>query len=57
MLFRSGRATTLEGAKITIKVVDGKVTLNGKADVTSPDIIASNGTIHVINTVLMPPKK
>ena len=50
-------ATTLEGSKITIKVVDGKVTLNGKADVTSPDIIASNGTIHVINTVLMPPKK
>lgn len=50
-------AATLEGSKITIKVVDGKVTLNGKADVTSPDIIASNGTIHVINTVLMPPKK
>ncbi|MBC7844446.1 MAG: fasciclin domain-containing protein [Gemmatimonadaceae bacterium] len=50
-------ATTLEGSKITIKAVDGKVTLNGKADVTSPDITASNGTIHVINTVLMPPKK
>jgi uncharacterized surface protein with fasciclin (FAS1) repeats len=50
-------ATTLEGGKIDIKVVSGKVTLNGKADVTSPDIAASNGTIHVINTVLMPPKK
>ena len=50
-------ATTLEGQKIAIKLVDGKVTLNGKAEVTSPDIAASNGTIHVINTVLMPPKK
>lgn len=50
-------ATTLEGGKIAIKVVNGKVILNGKADVTSPDIAAANGTIHVINTVLMPPKK
>ena len=50
-------ATTLEGSKIKIKVVDGKVTLNGTSQVTSPDIAASNGTIHVINTVLMPPKK
>lgn len=50
-------ATTLEGGKIAIKVVDGKVMLNGQAAVTSPDIAASNGTIHVINTVLMPPKK
>ena len=50
-------ATTLEGAKVMIKVVDGKVVLNGTSTVTSPDITASNGTIHVINTVLMPPKK
>ena len=50
-------ATTLEGGKLAIKVVDGKVMLNGKAQVTSPDIAASNGTIHVINTVLMPPRK
>ena len=50
-------ATTLEGGKLEIKVVDGKVMLNGKVQVTSPDIAASNGTIHVINTVLMPPKK
>ena len=50
-------ATTIEGAKIKVKVVDGKVTLNGNAHVTSPDIAASNGTIHVIDAVLMPPKK
>jgi uncharacterized surface protein with fasciclin (FAS1) repeats len=49
-------ATTLEGGKVTIKVTDGKVTLNGKSVVTSADIAASNGVIHVIDTVLMPPK-
>ena len=50
-------ATTLEGGKVEIKVVEGKVMLNGKATVVSADIAASNGVIHVIDTVLMPPKK
>ncbi len=50
-------ATTVEGSKLTIKVVDGKVMLNDASEVTATDIAASNGVIHVINTVLMPPKK
>jgi len=50
-------ATSLEGSKIAIKVVDGKVVLNGTSEVTATDVAASNGVIHVINTVLMPPKK
>lgn len=50
-------ATSLEGSKITIKVVDGKVMLNDASEVTATDIAASNGVIHVINTVLMPPKQ
>ncbi len=50
-------ATSLEGSKIMIKVVDGKVMLNDASEVTATDIAASNGVIHVINTVLMPPKK
>ncbi len=50
-------ATTVEGSKITIKVVDGKVMLNDASEVTATDIAATNGVIHVINTVLMPPKK
>ncbi|MCC7053235.1 MAG: fasciclin domain-containing protein [Gemmatimonadaceae bacterium] len=49
-------ATSLEGSKIAIKVVDGKVELNGTSMVTATDVPASNGVIHVINTVLMPPK-
>ena len=34
---------------------DGKVYLNGSTRVTKTDIKASNGIIHVINKVLLPP--
>jgi len=50
-------AATVEGGKIEIKVVDGKVVINGNSTVTTADVAASNGVIHVIDTVLMPPKK
>ena len=46
-------AKTLNGQSVTIKVVGGKVLING-ATVVKADIAASNGTIHVIDTVLMP---
>ncbi len=48
-------APTVEGSPITIDVADGVVTLNGTSKVTATDIEASNGLIHVIDTVLMPP--
>ena len=47
------QANTLEGSPIKINVVDGKVTINN-ANVSATDIAASNGVIHVIDTVLMP---
>jgi uncharacterized surface protein with fasciclin (FAS1) repeats len=50
-------AVTVEGGKMTIATADGKVTLNGSSHVTATDIEASNGVIHVIDTVLMPPAK
>lgn len=46
--------TTLEGNKIRINVVDGKVSLNGSSTVIATDTLASNGVIHVIDTVLIP---
>jgi len=49
--------TTVEGGKITITTADGKLTLNGSSHVTATDIHATNGVIHVIDTVLMPPAK
>ncbi len=48
-------ATTLEGRDITISVVDGKVIINGNANVVVTDVAATNGVIHVIDAVLMPP--
>jgi len=45
--------TTVEGGKLKVTVKDGKVAVGG-AKVTSADIEASNGVIHVIDKVLLP---
>ncbi len=47
-------ATTVQGSDIAISVADGMVTLNGVTLVTATDIEASNGVIHVIDSVLLP---
>ena len=44
---------TVEGEDLMVSIKNGKVMING-ANVTSPDIEASNGVIHVIDKVLMP---
>ena len=50
--------TTVNGATLTANVVDGAVVLTdaagGTATVTATDVEASNGLVHVIDTVLMP---
>jgi uncharacterized surface protein with fasciclin (FAS1) repeats len=51
---KPGEVTTAEGSKLDIKVADGKVMV-GNATVSKTDIMATNGVIHVIDTVLMPP--
>lgn len=48
-------ATTVQGKKVSIKVEKGKVKVN-EATVIIPDIEASNGVIHVIDTVILPSK-
>ena len=48
------KATTVEGKDVAIKV-DGSTVKVNDATVTKTDIAASNGTIHVIDTVLLPP--
>ena len=45
---------TVNGGPLAVVVRDGKVFVNG-AQVTTADIVASNGVIHVIDTVLLPP--
>jgi uncharacterized surface protein with fasciclin (FAS1) repeats len=46
-------AKTAEGRSVAIKVVNGSVFVDG-AQVTTPDVEASNGVIHVIDSVLIP---
>jgi uncharacterized surface protein with fasciclin (FAS1) repeats len=46
-------ATTVNGANVTI-MTEGGVTVNG-ANVTAADIGATNGVIHVIDAVILPP--
>ena len=55
----SGDVETVNGANLTVSVEDGTVTLEdgqgNEALVTQTDIEASNGVIHVIDAVLLPP--
>ncbi len=50
-------ATTVAGTDITISAASGTVKINDVASVKSADIVTTNGVIHVIDTVLTPPKK
>ena len=47
-------ATTVQGGKLAIDASNG-VKING-ATVIAADVMASNGVIHVIDTVLLPPE-
>jgi uncharacterized surface protein with fasciclin (FAS1) repeats len=46
------KATTVNGQKITVSLVGG-ASING-AKVVTADLEASNGVIHVIDTVILP---
>jgi len=48
------KATTVQGSEITITLKDGKAMINN-ATVTAADIMADNGVVHVIDTVILPP--
>ena len=46
---------TLAGPSVRIQVRGGSVFLNRSTKVVKTDVAASNGTIHVVNRVLLPP--
>ena len=46
---------TVNGAPLSIEIVDGNVVINGTATVTMADLEAGNGVVHVIDSVLTPP--
>ena len=47
-------ATTAQGSPVKFMVADGKVMIND-ANVVATDIAATNGVIHVIDKVILPP--
>ena len=49
------KAKTVQGGDIKISLAGKKVSIND-ASVTSADVMASNGVVHVIDKVIMPPK-
>ena len=49
-----GEAPTVNGAPIAVSVDYGKVKVNN-ANVVATDVMASNGVIHVIDQVILPP--
>jgi transforming growth factor-beta-induced protein len=48
-----GTAPTLAGEPVRISLVDGRLQIN-RSKVLTTDLLAGNGVIHVIDTVLMP---
>lgn len=50
----SGEVTTVEGQPVMVTVSEGGVKVNN-ANVIQPDITASNGVIHAIDQVIIPP--
>ena len=56
-----GEVKTVNGATFTVATENGDVILTdgqgNKAKVIKTDIVASNGVIHVIDAVLLPPTK
>ncbi|MDX2076721.1 MAG: fasciclin domain-containing protein [bacterium] len=46
---------TLQGDLMTFSVADGVVMVNGVATVTTADVAAANGVVHIIDVVLTPP--
>ena len=50
----AGDVASVEGQNITVTTNDGGVQVNG-ANVVAADVAASNGVIHVIDAVILPP--
>lgn len=48
------KAATVQGEEVTVSIYGGKVSISG-AEVVAADVAASNGVVHVINKVILPP--
>ena len=50
------KAATVNGAEASLKVADNGVTID-EANIVQTDIVTSNGVIHVIDAVILPPEQ
>jgi transforming growth factor-beta-induced protein len=54
LLGKTQSVATVAGGKLAIDGGGGKVLINGNTIVTTPDVGASNGVIHAVDSVLLP---
>ena len=52
---KNASVKTVQGESIKLSLKGGKLTLNGSSKVIVADVKASNGVIHAIDTVIVPP--
>lgn len=50
---KPGKVKTVQGSELTLATSDSGVTVDG-AHVVKADIVADNGVIHVIDSVVLP---
>ena len=54
LLGKTSSPSTVAGGKLAVDGSGGKVVINGAVNVTTPDVAATNGVIHVVDGVLLP---
>lgn len=51
---QTGSSKTLSGKDLDLRVQGAEIIVNGNARIVKSDIVAGNGVIHVVDTVLIP---
>ena len=54
LIGQRGRVPTLQGGFLRVNATGSGVHVNGNTRVTTPDVFASNGVVHIIDRVLLP---
>lgn len=53
--FKTGEIKTIQGDAIKIQIIKNVLTVNNTAEVFTPNIKGSNGIMHIIDKVIIPP--
>jgi uncharacterized surface protein with fasciclin (FAS1) repeats len=54
---KNSKVKSVNGAELDLAKAGDFVTIGENAMVTTPDLVASNGVVHIIDTVMLPPVK